>query len=54
MTKYRAKYIPRQDRSLPTYWRTITNAETLGEATRIAERYTRKGYICCTITQEQR
>lgn len=48
---FKARYIPRKDKSLPEYWRTITGAESLNHAMQLAERYTRKGYTCCTITQ---
>lgn len=48
---YRARYIPRRDKTLPEYWRTIRE-ETLSDAIKQAERYTRKGYLCVGVTNQ--
>lgn len=47
--KFIAKYQHRRHAE-PEYFRTITNADSLNEALRIAEKFTRKGYICVGVT----
>lgn len=46
--RYLARYIHRR-KEAPDYHRTI-HADTLNEAIKQAERYTRKGYICAGVT----
>lgn len=46
-----ARYIHRRGLD-PDYWRTI-HADTLNEASKEAERYTRKGFIMVGLTQKE-
>lgn len=49
---YRAHYIKRKpcyDRD--EYWRTIA-ADDICEATKIANRYARRGYVCARISKD--
>lgn len=39
-------------RKIDEYWRTITNADDVNNAMKLAEKYARKGYICCKVVSE--
>lgn len=45
---YKARYIHRRQLA-PEYWRTITGAESVNHAMQLAERWTRKGFICVGV-----
>lgn len=45
-----AKYVNRA-KPEPPYYRTV-HADTVYEATKIADRYTRKGFICVNVKEK--
>lgn len=47
---FKSRYLHRRNEK-PEYYRTI-HADTLNEAIKQAERYTKKGYICVGITSQ--
>lgn len=48
--KFIARYIHRRGES-PEYHRTVY-ADSINEAIKLAERFTRKGFICCGVKSE--
>lgn len=50
---WKAQYLKiLRGKKLDEYWRTITNADDVNDAMRIANRYARKGYICSKVVSE--
>lgn len=49
---FTARYLPRRDKTLVEYYRTIA-ANGINEATRQAERWVRRGYICAGVMQRE-